>query len=97
MALSSEILFLTAFLVVTFNATSFIHIDQQSTINPALSNGSKSLPFPNISYAFLNANISDCILFLVKTDSAYTFPDSFPINAQILIEPWPSNFTIYFI
>ena len=73
----------------TLNAISVFYIDQQSTIDPETSDGSQDLPFLDINSAFLNANISEFTLFLVNSDSFYQFPNSFPDNCEIIIQPWP--------
>ena len=70
-----------------FSNANFYYIDQLTSVDPAIADGSSDLPFSNISTAIIkNPDVLDFDLILVKTDSGYEFPNDIPDNTQIKIE-----------
>ena len=69
------------------NSSSVFYVNQETEVDPAISDGSWAFPFVNISSTLVrNPNFSDFLLILVKTDLPYLFPDALPNNSQILIQ-----------
>ena len=98
MIFSNLFLDLAFFLIFYIGNAGIFYVNQQSTADPAFEVGSWTLPFANLSSAIIkNQNISDFVLILANTVSAYKFPDSLPENSKISIEPLMYVFILFFI
>ena len=97
MIFSNLFLDITFFLVFYIGNAGIFYVNQQTTADPAFADGSWSLPFSNLSSAIIkNQHISDFVLILVNTVSAYKFPDGLPDNSNISIETLKYIFILLF-
>ena len=97
MIFSNLFLDITFILVFYIGNAGIFYVNQQITADPAFADGSWTLPFSNLSSAIIkNQNISDFVLILVNTVSAYKFPDGLPDNSNISIETLKYIFILLF-
>ena len=86
-----------AILLFYANSSSVFYVNQESTVDPDIADGSWSFPFIDIGSSLMsNRNITDFVIYLVNTDSSYEFPDNLPDNSQISIQTMYLNFFFFY-